>query len=107
MHPAPGIVLNTVFHCCSPHHAKQRQHTIGPDRCIAMQKAIAVCGDVHIALLHQKFTAPGKEEFSETLRKFLKDKCPNTVVVGWGSARSGGKQGEHYHTFIVSALAWA
>jgi hypothetical protein len=61
-------------------------------------------GDLPVALLHYKFTAAGKEEFSETLRKFLRDKCPNTVVVGWGSAKSGGKQGENYHTFIVGGL---
>jgi hypothetical protein len=71
------------------------------------QKAVQAYGDLPVALLHYKFTAAGKEEFSETLRKFLRDKCPNTVVVGWGSAKSGGKQGENYHTFIVGGRAHA
>ena len=55
-----------------------------------------------MALLHHKFTAAGKEEFSETLRKFLREKSPDTVVVGWGNGKSAGRQGENYHAFIVS-----
>lgn len=45
---------------------------------------------------------PGKEEFSDALRKVLRDQYPNTVIVCWGHPKKGGDKGKHYHVPLVS-----
>ncbi len=69
-----------------------------------LQKLIQTCGQCHGALLHNHFTAPGKAEFSDTLRKVLKEKHPDVPVICWGNARKGGDQGKHYHASLVGAV---
>lgn len=66
----------------------------GVSKLTKMQQQYGKCD---AALLSHKFTAPGKEEYSETLRKVLKDKNPDIPVVCFGKVKAGGKQGEHYH----------
>mmetsp|Transcript_6346 Transcript_6346/g.14052 ORF Transcript_6346/g.14052 Transcript_6346/m.14052 type:complete len:468 (-) Transcript_6346:1499-2902(-) len=62
-----------------------------------IQKALQVAGVCHGALLSHHFTAPGKEEFSDTLRKVLKEKYSTVPIVCWGHVTKGGEQGKHYH----------
>eukprot|EP00197_Chlamydomonas_leiostraca_P004858 CAMPEP_0202869018 /NCGR_PEP_ID=MMETSP1391-20130828/11616_1 /ASSEMBLY_ACC=CAM_ASM_000867 /TAXON_ID=1034604 /ORGANISM="Chlamydomonas leiostraca, Strain SAG 11-49" /LENGTH=227 /DNA_ID=CAMNT_0049549263 /DNA_START=111 /DNA_END=790 /DNA_ORIENTATION=+ len=62
-----------------------------------LQQASQATGTVHAAFLHNRFTAPGKEEYSDALRKVLRDQHPETVVVCWGHVSKGGDQGKHYH----------
>jgi hypothetical protein len=70
---------------------------------VVVQRAQQTLGKVDAALLDYKFTAPGKEEFSDTLRKVLKEKYPNTPIIGLGPKSKGGEQGKHYHGWVVSS----
>lgn len=67
------------------------------------QKLVQQCGTCHGALLSNHFTAPGKEEFSDTLRTLLKEKYPDVPVVCWGHPKKGGEAGKHYHASVVSS----
>ena len=59
------------------------------------------CGQCHAALLSNHFTHPGKEEFSDTLRKVIKEKYPDVPVICWGNTKKGGDLGKHYHATLV------
>lgn len=80
---------------------------VGPIKVLSTTKAheavshvnslASACGRCDVAMLSHHFTAPGKQEFSDALRKVLKEKHPDAVVVCWGHPDKGGKKGEHYH----------
>ncbi|KAG2496069.1 hypothetical protein HYH03_005988 [Edaphochlamys debaryana] len=65
-----------------------------------LQKLVQTCGVCHAAFLSNHFTAQGKEEFSDTLRKVLKERHPDVPVICWGKPKSGGEQGKHYHATL-------
>lgn len=74
--------------------------------CFLSQKLIQTCGTCHAAFLSNHFTAPGKEEFSDTLRKVLKEKYADVPVVCWGNPKKGGDLNKHFHATVVSARAY-
>ncbi|KAJ9517680.1 hypothetical protein QJQ45_025150 [Haematococcus lacustris] len=67
------------------------------DAVAKIQKAVAATGKCDVALLSHHFTAPGKEEFSDALRKVLRDKYPTVPIVVWGHTHKAGERGKHYH----------
>ena len=48
---------------------------------LSSQKA---AGSVSAALLHNNFTVKGKEEFSDVIKKLLREKFPGVPLVAWG-----------------------
>eukprot|EP00198_Chlamydomonas_reinhardtii_P011424 XP_001700761.1 predicted protein [Chlamydomonas reinhardtii] len=66
-----------------------------------LQKLVQTCGQCHAALLSNHFTHPGKEEFSDTLRKVIKEKYPDVPVICWGNTKKGGDLGKHYHATLA------
>ncbi|GIL78234.1 hypothetical protein Vretimale_7609 [Volvox reticuliferus] len=65
-----------------------------------LQKLVQTCGQCHAAFLSHHFTCPGKEEFSETLRKVIKEKYPDVPVICWGNSKKGGELNKHFHATL-------
>ncbi|GLI63296.1 hypothetical protein VaNZ11_006203 [Volvox africanus] len=65
-----------------------------------LQKLVQTCGQCHAAFLSHHFTCPGKEEFSETLRKVIKEKHSDVPVVCWGNPKKGGDLNKHFHATL-------
>ncbi|KAF5837331.1 hypothetical protein DUNSADRAFT_4539 [Dunaliella salina] len=79
---------------------------VGPIRVFKEYRSVQACeqaqeaaasGGLHVALLSNHFTAPGKAEFSDALRKVLRDQFHETPIVCWGHPSRGGDKGKHYH----------
>lgn len=47
-------------------------------------------GSISAALLHNNFTVKGKEEFSDVIKKLLRDKYPGMSLIAWGEPSSNG-----------------
>ncbi|KXZ46137.1 hypothetical protein GPECTOR_46g206 [Gonium pectorale] len=65
-----------------------------------LQKLVQTCGQCHAAFLSHHFTLPGKEEFSDTLRKVIKEKYPDVPVICWGNPKKGGELNKHFHATL-------
>ena len=74
----------------------------GEFRTSLVQKIVQQTGKIDAAFIHNRFTAPGKEPYSEVLRKTIRDKYSECPVIGYGKKKKAGIEGKDYKLFMVS-----
>jgi len=55
----------------------------------SLQRAVQLHGHLDGALLHSNFTVKGKEEYSDVIKKLLRDKYPGVPLIAWGERSDG------------------
>eukprot|EP00803_Ostreobium_quekettii_P009398 evm.model.scf_1161.3 EVM.evm.TU.scf_1161.3 scf_1161:28413-33635(-) len=66
----------------------------------AINQIVRETGKIDAALVHWRFTAPGKEAYSEVIRKTLVEKYPDCPIVAFGKKKKAGTEGKDYHAFL-------
>jgi len=83
---------------------------VGPMKILSAYKAVQATaklqemqtkfGRVDVVLMHDRFTAKGKEEYSDAVKKVLKEKFAHVPVVCCGHVNKGGQVGKDYHSGV-------
>ncbi|GLC75881.1 hypothetical protein PLESTF_001699900 [Pleodorina starrii] len=68
-----------------------------PDFEDALESCKRYVGPIKLFTAHKAVDA---EEFSETLRKVIKEKYPDVPVICWGNPKKGGDLNKHYHATL-------
>eukprot|EP00798_Chlamydomonas_sp_ICE-L_P014729 gene14729-20773_t len=76
----------------------------GPLKVVCAEKPVDIVARIQQAgpnlrgvFLTSRLTAPGKEEFSDVIRKILKDKFNDVPIICYGKPSKGGDVGKHFH----------
>lgn len=68
------------------------------DTVSTLKSMMASKGKVHIAMLHNRYTAPNKEAFSDAIHEICKQNGINRV--GFGHEHKAGKKGHDFDDFL-------